>query len=140
MDPIQKSLLAAVADLHEIPSGAYNIRANGKSIGRASSENIEIRKKEDADGIDIIIRAGTKKESVHMPVLLSESGITETVYNDFYIGEGADVLIVAGCGIHNGGDKESRHDGIHTFHVGKNAHLRYVEKHYGQGDGNGQTS
>ena len=137
MDQIQKSLLAAVADLHEIPSGAYNIRANGKSIGRASSENIEIRKKEDADGIDIIIRAGTKKESVHMPVLLSESGITETVYNDFYIGEGADVLIVAGCGIHNGGDKESRHDGIHTFHVGKNAHLRYVEKHYGQGDGNG---
>ncbi|MBE6656277.1 MAG: SufD family Fe-S cluster assembly protein [Ruminococcaceae bacterium] len=139
MDAIQKTLLAQVADLHETPSGAYNIRANGKSAGRASSENIEIRPKADADGIDIIIRPGTKNESVHMPVLLSESGLTETVYNDFYIGEGADVLIVAGCGIHNGGDKESRHDGIHTFHIAKGARLRYVEKHYGQGDGNGKN-
>ncbi len=137
MDAIQKTLLSQVADLHEIPTGAYNIRANGQSLGRASSENIEIRPKADADGIDIFIRPGTKKESVHMPVLLSESGLTETVYNDFYVGEGADVLIVAGCGIHNGGDKESRHDGIHTFHIGKGARLRYVEKHYGQGDGNG---
>lgn len=137
MDAIQKTLLAAVADLHEIPTGAYNIRANGKSMGRASSENIEIRPKTDSDGIDIIIRPGTKKESVHIPVLLSESGIKETVSNDFYIGEGADVLIVAGCGIHNGGDKESRHDGVHTFHIAKGAHLRYVEKHYGEGDGLG---
>ncbi|MBQ9735320.1 MAG: SufD family Fe-S cluster assembly protein [Clostridia bacterium] len=139
MDQIQKTLLAAVADLHEVPAGAYNIRANGQSLGRASSANIEIRPKEGADGIDIIIRPGTKRESVHLPVLLSESGLTETVYNDFYIGDGADVVIVAGCGIHNGGDKESRHDGIHAFHVGKGAHLRYVEKHYGQGDGNGKN-
>ena len=139
MDQIQKTLLAAVADLHEVPAGAYNIRANGQSLGRASSANIEIRPKEGADGIDILIRPGTKRESVHLPVLLSESGLTETVYNDFYIGDGADVVIVAGCGIHNGGDKESRHDGIHTFHVGKGAHLRYVEKHYGQGDGNGKN-
>ena len=138
MDAIQKTLLEAVADLHEVPSGAYNIRANGKSLGRSSSANIEIVPKKDADGIDIIIRPNTKKESVHLPVLLSESGITETVYNDFYIGEGADVVIVAGCGIHNGGDKESRHDGIHTFHVAKGAHVRYVEKHYGDGDGNGE--
>ena len=139
MDQIQKTLLAAVADLHEVPAGAYNIRANGQSLGRASSANIEIRPKEGADGIDIIIRPGTKRESVHLPVLLSESGLTETVYNDFYIGDGADVVIVAGCGIHNGGDKESRHDGVHAFHVGKGAHLRYVEKHYGQGDGNGKN-
>ena len=139
MDAIQKNLLLQVADLHEVPAGAYNIRANGKSLGRASSENIEIRPKEGTDGIDIIIRPGTKKESVHIPVLLSETGITESVLNDFFIGDGADVLIVAGCGIHNGGDKESRHDGIHTFHVGKGAHLRYVEKHYGEGDGNGKT-
>ena len=139
MDAIQKSLLAAVADLHEIPEGAYNIRANGKSLGRSSSANIEIRPKEDGtDGIDIIIRPGTKKESVHMPVLLSEAGLTETVYNDFYVGEDADVVIVAGCGIHNGGEKDSRHDGIHTFHIDKNARLRYVEKHYGDGDGNGK--
>ena len=139
MDAIQKSLLEAVADLHEVPSGAYNIRANGKSLGRSSSANIEIVTKENADGIDIIIAPGTKKESVHIPVLLSESGLTETVYNDFYIGEDADVVIVAGCGIHNGGDKETKHDGIHTFHVGKNARLKYVEKHYGAGDGNGKN-
>ena len=139
MDSIQKTLLEAVADLHEVPSGAYNIRENGVSIGRSSSANIEIVPKSDADGIDIVIRPGTRRESVHIPVLLSESGITETVYNDFYIGEGADVVIVAGCGIHNGGDKDSKHDGIHTFHVGKNARVRYVEKHYGQGDGNGKN-
>lgn len=139
MDAIQKSLLEAVADLHEVPNGAYNIRANGKSLGRNSSANIEIVSKEGADGIDIIIAPGTKKESVHIPVLLSESGLTETVYNDFYIGEGADVVIVAGCGIHNGGDKETKHDGIHSFHIGKNARLKYVEKHYGAGDGNGKN-
>ncbi len=139
MDAIQKTLLEAVADLHEVPSGAYNIRANGKSLGRNSSANIEIVSKEGADGIDIIIAPGTKKESVHIPVLLSESGLTETVYNDFYIGEDADIVIVAGCGIHNGGDKETKHDGIHTFHIGKNAKLKYVEKHYGAGDGNGKN-
>ncbi len=139
MDAIQKSLLEAVADLHEVPSGAYNIRANGKSVGRNTSANIDIRPREDGqDGIDIVIRPGTKKESVHMPVLLSEAGLTEMVYNDFYVGDDADVVIVAGCGIHNGGDKDSRHDGIHTFHIGKNARLRYVEKHYGAGDGNGK--
>jgi len=139
MDAIQKSLLEAVADLHEVPSGAYNIRANGKSLGRNTSANIDIVSKEDADGIDIIIRPGTKKESVHIPVLLSETGYSETVYNDFYIGDDADVVIVAGCGIHNGGSHETKHDGIHTFHVGKNAKIRYVEKHYGAGDGNGKN-
>ncbi|MBQ8894963.1 MAG: SufD family Fe-S cluster assembly protein [Clostridia bacterium] len=139
MDQIQKTLLEQVADLHEVPSGAYNIRANGKSAGRNTTANIDIVTKEDRDGIDIIIKPFTKHESVHIPVLLSETGIQDLVYNDFYIGEGADVTIVAGCGIHNGGSKESRHDGIHTFHVGKNAKIKYVEKHYGQGDGNGQN-
>ena len=139
MDQIQKTLLAQIADLHEVPSGAYNIRANGSSAGRNTTANIDIVSKEDADGIDIIIKPFTKNESVHIPVLLSETGIQDMVYNDFYIGEGADVTIVAGCGIHNGGDKESRHDGIHRFFVGKNAKIKYVEKHYGQGDGNGQN-
>ncbi len=139
MDAIRKRMLEAVADLHEIPNGAYNIRENGKSVGRGSSENIEIVPKKDSDGIDIYIKAGTKNESVHIPVLLSQTGFTEMVYNDFHIGEDADVLIVAGCGIHNGGDGESRHDGIHTFYVGKNASIRYVEKHYGEGDGNGKN-
>ena len=139
MDQIQKTLLEQVANLHEVPSGAYNIRANGTSAGRNTTANIDIITKDDKDGIDIIIKPFTKNESMHIPVILSESGIQDMVYNDFYIGEGADVTIVAGCGIHNAGDQESRHDGIHTFHVGKNAKVKYVEKHYGQGDGNGQN-
>ncbi len=138
MEKIDKELLQQVAGLHEVPTGAYNIRKNGESGGRRSTENIQIVTKEDKSGIDIIIKAGTKNESVHMPVIITETGITEMVYNDFYVGEGADVLIVAGCGIHNSGDKESRHDGLHRFFVEKGAKLRYVEKHYGDGDGNGE--
>lgn len=138
MDQIQKNLLEQVAGLHEIPSGAYNIRSNGASAARNTTANIDIVTKQDKQGIDIIIKPGTKKESVHIPVIISESGIEEAVYNDFYIGDGADVVIVAGCGIHNGGDKSSKHDGIHTFHIGKNAKVKYVEKHYGSGDGNGE--
>ncbi len=138
LDSIQKQLLEQVADLHDVPSGAYNIRANGKSAGRNTTANIDIVTKTDKPGIDIIIKPNTVKESVHIPVLLSEAGIKETVYNDFYIGEGADVVIVAGCGIHNDGDSATEHSGIHTFYVGKNAKLKYVEKHYGEGDGNGE--
>ena len=138
MDEIQKILLEQVADLHEVPAGAYNIRANGAMAGRNTTAHIDIVTKEDKPGIDIIIKPGTKKESVHIPVLLSQSGIQETVYNDFYIGEDCDVTIVAGCGIHNGGAEASKHDGIHTFYVGKNSKVRYVEKHYGQGDGMGE--
>ncbi|MGN1160145.1 MAG: SufB/SufD family protein [Lachnospiraceae bacterium] len=138
MDEIQKTLLEQVADLHEVPAGAYNIRANGEMAGRNTTAHIDIVTKEDKPGIDIIIQPGTKKESVHIPVLLSQSGIKETVYNDFHIGEDCDVTIVAGCGIHNGGKDASEHSGIHTFFVGKNAKVRYVEKHYGQGDGLGE--
>ncbi|MBE6936145.1 MAG: SufD family Fe-S cluster assembly protein [Ruminococcaceae bacterium] len=135
---LDMELLEQVADLHEIPAGAYNIRKNSEAAGRASTEHITISSKEDKPGIDIFIKPGTKNESVHLPVIITEAGITETVYNDFYIGEDADVLIVAGCGIHNGGDEKSEHDGIHRFFVGKNARVKYVEKHYGSGDGNGQ--
>lgn len=137
MDTIQKNLLEQIAGLHEVPAGAYNIRANGASAGRNSTANIEITSKEDVPGIDIRIKAGTKHESVHIPVVLSESGLKDTVYNDFFIGDDCDVVIVAGCGIHNCGDQESSHDGIHRFFVGKNAHVKYVEKHYGEGDGTG---
>ncbi len=139
MNSIEKNLLQEIADLHDVPAGAYNLRANGSSVGRRSTANIEIVPKEDAPGIDIRIAAGTKNESVHIPVLLTETGLTDLVYNDFYIGEDADVVIVAGCGIHNSGDEASQHDGIHTFHLAKNARLKYVEKHYGDGDGNGQN-
>lgn len=138
MDEIQKRLLLEVADLHDVPMGAYNLRANGKSVGRGSSANIEITSKEDGSGIDIHIKPGTKNESVHIPVVMSESGMKETVYNDFYIGEGADVVIVAGCGIDNCGTQDSEHDGVHRFFVGENAKVKYVEKHYGSGDGKGQ--
>jgi len=138
LDSIQKQLLEKIADLHEVPSGAYNIRSNGESAGRNTTANIDIVTKTDKPGIDIIVKPGTVNESVHIPVLLSESGIKETVYNDFFIGENSDVVIVAGCGIHNDGGEASEHSGIHTFHVGKNAKLKYVEKHYGDGDGNGE--
>ena len=139
MDLIQKNLLEQVAGLHEIPEGAYNIRANGTKLGRNTTANIDIVTKTDKDGIDIIIKPGTVNESVHIPVLLSESGMQECVYNDFYIGEGADVTIVAGCGIHNCGVDTSKHDGVHTFYLEKNAKVRYIERHYGEGDGNGEN-
>lgn len=138
MDAIQKELLAQIADLHEVPQGAYNFRVNGEGAGRNSTEHIDIVTKKDKPGIDIIIKPGTKNESVHIPVVVSQSGVNDMVYNDFYIGENADVTIVAGCGIHNGGDEKSEHDGIHSFYIGKNARVKYVEKHYGTGDGSGE--
>ena len=138
LDEIQMRLIMEVADLHKVPEGAYNIRANGQSAGRASTYNIEIIPKEGGSGLDIRIKPGTKNQSVHIPVVLTESGLKEVVYNDFYIGEDSDVTIVAGCGIDNCGQQDSQHDGIHRFYVGKNAKIRYVEKHYGSGTGTGK--
>ena len=142
MDAIEKDLLLQIADLHGVPEGAYNIRGNGQLQGRNTTANIDIVTKTDGkSGIDIFIKPGTKKESVHIPVVISKAGLQEVVYNDFYIGADCDVVIVAGCGIHNCGgvDMTSRHDGVHTFYVGKNAKVKYVEKHYGEGDGNGKN-
>ena len=138
IDEITMKLLKEVADLDALPTGAYNLRANGKGAGRNTTANIDIVTKEDKPGIDIYIKPGTKHESVHIPVIISETGLKDLVYNDFYVGEGADVVIIAGCGIHNCGGSLSQHDGIHTFHLAKNAKLRYVEKHYGEGDGRGK--
>ena len=138
MDAIQKNLLEQIADLHEVPAGAYNIRANGATASRNTTANIDIVTKEDKQGIDIVIKPGTKRESVHIPVVLSQSGLTEMVYNDFHVGDDCDITIVAGCGIHNSGDQMSKHDGIHTFYIGKNSHVKYVEKHYGSGEGTGE--
>ncbi|MCR5830113.1 MAG: SufD family Fe-S cluster assembly protein [Lachnospiraceae bacterium] len=138
MDDIQKRLIAEVADLHTVPDGAYTLRANGQSVDMRSSANIIIEKKTDKPGIDIYIKDGTKHESMHMPVIISETGLTEVVYNDFHIGKDCDVTIIAGCGIHNCGDQLSQHDGVHTFDVGERSKVRYVEKHYGEGDGNGE--
>ncbi len=138
MDQLQMHMLEKVADLHSIPEGAYNIRDNGQLAGRNTTANIDIVSKSDKPGIDIIIKPGTKNESVHIPVIVSQSGLKDLVYNDFIIGEDADVTIVAGCGIHCGGAETSEHDGIHTFHIGKNAKVKYVEKHYGEGEGTGE--
>ena len=138
LDEIQKRLLMEVADLHTVPEGAYNIRSNSEAAGRRSTANIEITSKTDVSGIDIRIKPGTKNESVHIPVVLTQTGLKEVVYNDFYIGEDSDVVIVAGCGIDNCGNQDSQHNGIHRFYVGKNSRIRYVEKHYGSGDGSGK--
>lgn len=137
-DKIQEKMLAEIADLHSTPTGAYNIRANGHTSSRNTTANIDIVTKKEQNGIDIHIKSGTKNESVHIPVVISETGIDETVYNDFYIGDDCDVVIVAGCGIHNSGEYDSKHNGIHRFFVGKNSKIKYVEKHYGEGDGNGK--
>ena len=138
LDEIQKRLLREIADLHEVPEGAYNIRSDSESAGRRSTENIEIVSKPDVSGLEITVKPGTKRESIHIPVVLTKSGLKEVVYNDFHIGEGTDVVIIAGCGIDNCGQQDSEHDGIHRFWVGKNARVKYVEKHYGSGSGTGK--
>ena len=135
---VDMSLLHTIADMDSMPTGAFNIRKNGQGIARQSSENITIEPKKGNPGIDIYIKPFTKGEEVHIPVIITETGINDKVYNDFYVGEGADVLIVAGCGIHNCGGEKTEHDGIHRFFIGKNAKVKYVEKHYGEGEGTGE--
>ena len=139
LDSIRLNILREVADLEGVPTGAYSIRVDGDTFDKNSSENIIIEKKTDKPGIDIYIKAAGRRESVHIPVILAESGLKEVVYNDFHIEDNADVLIIAGCGIHNCGVQDSEHSGIHSFYVGKNAKVKYVEKHYGDGDGNGKN-
>ena len=138
MDNIDKELLKTIADMEDTPKGAYNIRKNGKGIERKVTENINIVTKTDVSGIDILVKENTKNEFVHIPVILTESGLTDVVYNDFYIGKNANVVIIAGCGIHNECDTNSQHDGIHRFFLEEGARVRYIEKHYGEGNGTGK--
>ena len=139
MNQVDTQLLRAIADIEKVPQGAYNIRKNGRLEGRNNTANITIETKTDGNpGIDIHIKPGTKNESLHIPVLVTETGVKDMVYNDFFVGDDCDVTIVAGCGIHNAGDSASQHDGIHTFHLGKRARVRYVVKHYGEGEGTGE--
>ena len=138
MDNIEKNLLKEIANIEKTPIGAYNIRKNGKGIERNTTENIDIVTKKDKPGIDIYIKEGTKNESVHIPVIITESGLTDVVYNDFYVGKNADVVIVAGCGIHNSSCETSEHDGIHSFYLEEGAKVKYIEKHYGEGEGTGK--
>ena len=137
MNQVDYDLLASIANLNGTPSGAYNIRQNGQGVERRSTENITILPKTDKPGIDIIVKPYTKGETVYIPVIVTAEGIKDLVYNDFQIGEGADVTIIAGCGIHNDGCGDSEHDGIHAFHIAKGARIKYVEKHYGEGNGTG---
>lgn len=131
------NLLREIADLNGPPTGAFSLRVDGQSEGLGSTQNIVVTKKTDNPGIDLRVAPGTKGETAHVPVVIRKTGVQELVYNDFYIGEGADITIIAGCGIHNDGSHLTQHDGIHVFHVGKNARIKYVEKHYGEGDGRG---
>ena len=132
------NLLREIADLEGTPKGAFNIRKNGQLVSRGINANIDIVTKDDKPGIDIFIKDGTKNQSVHIPVIITETGLDELVYNDFHIGADCDIVIVAGCGIHNAGDKKSEHSGIHSFHIGENSKVQYVEKHYGEGEGTGE--
>lgn len=134
LSKIDRELLSQISDLHKIEQGSFNIRKNGQALARKSTADIEIIPKIDKSGIDIIIKPNVKNKSVHIPVIISQSGLSDKVYNDFYVGENADVLIVAGCGIHNSGNQASQHDGIHTFHLEKNSKVKYVEKHLGLGN------
>ena len=134
---IEKEIFCEVAGVTDAPVGAYNFRVNGKSVGRKSTGNINIESKTDVSGLDIYIKPGTKGEQVHIPVAISATGLKEVVYNDFHVGAGAEVTIVAGCGIFNCGGLDSVHDGIHRFYVEKGAKIRYVERHYGFGQGRG---
>ena len=138
IDTVIQSMLSTIAGINGKVEGAFNLRENGQGVERYSTENIKIVPKKDKPGIDIFIRPGTRGEQVHIPVVLTQSGLNDLVYNDFFIGEGADVTIIAGCGIHNDGCDTTEHDGIHSFKIGKNAHIRYVEKHYGEGSGTGE--
>lgn len=140
MDKINQtdsSLLEQIADMHGIPQGSFNIRKNGQSIARNSNSDIEIISKTDKSGIDIIVKPGVKNKSVHIPVIITVGNLSDLVYNDFYIGKGADVLIVAGCGIHNDTSQKIQHDGIHTFHLEEDCKVKYIEKHLGIGNGAG---
>lgn len=137
IDQVTQSVLAQIDSEGFKQEGAYNLRYNGYSLCHGNTEHIKIEKKKDKQGIDVYISGDTKGEQVHIPVVVAVSGMTDEVYNDFYVEEGAEVTIIAGCGIHNSGCNDSRHDGIHTFHVGKNANVRYEEKHYGEGEGTG---
>lgn len=138
LEKIDKELLQEVSDLDNIENGAFNIRKNGKGIERKVTENVNIVTKEDVSGIDIYVKEDTKFEFIHIPVIITESGLNDVVYNDFHIGKNANVTIIAGCGIHNDHHKDSQHDGIHRFYLEEGAKVKYIEKHYGEGNGEGK--
>ena len=138
LSPIDEGLLATIANLHGMPKGAFNIRRDGKLVERHSSAYIDIVTQTGRPGIEIHVKPGTKGETMFIPVIITQSGVKDVVYNDFFIGENCDIEIIAGCGIHNDSHAASEHDGIHSFHIGKNCRIKYIEKHYGEGEGTGE--
>ena len=138
MNVIDKKLLKKISGIDENIKGAFNIRKNGKGLMRNITENINIITKVDVSGIDIFVKENTKSETIYIPVIITESGLTDVVYNDFYIGKNAEVEIIAGCGIHNDNEDDSKHNGIHRFFLEEGAKVKYVEKHYGEGEGTGK--
>ncbi len=140
MDKIDKSLLENITDLHSLTQSAYNIRKNGEVVARNCTDNIQIVPKQDKPGIDIHIASNLKNQSLHIPVIITEGNLHDLVYNDFYIGDNTEILIVAGCGLHNDTKESSSHQGIHQFFVGKNCLIRYVEKHLAQGNADTQKN
>ena len=138
MNNITEKLLELVSDFKGSFNGAYNIRENGKCAGRVSSKNIKIESKTDKPGLDIKVLPGTKGEVVYIPACVTKGGVDDLVYNDFFIGEDSDIVIVAGCGVHTDTHETARHNGIHRFFIGENARVRYEEKHIGTGTGDGK--
>lgn len=138
MDKIETRLLKEITSTYKIKKGAFNIRKNGVGVERSTTENINIVSKTDKQGIDIFIKENTKNEVMHIPVIITEGGLTDVVYNDFFVGKNANVIIVAGCGIHNNSNTNSEHNGIHRFFLEENAKVKYIEKHIGEGNGEGK--
>lgn len=137
LDKVTQAILKYIDEAGFRQEGAFNLRHNGMALCHGDSEHVRIVRKEDKPGIDIYIDGETDGEEVHIPVVLDASGFTDRVYNDFHIADGANVVIIAGCGIHNDGHADSQHDGVHSFFVGKGANVTYKENHYGAGEGDG---
>lgn len=138
MNNVDEKLLDKIIDTKKNKVEVINIRKNGKSIKRKVNEYIDIVSKEDGSGIDIYVKENVLFGIVHIPVIITESGLTDVVYNDFHIGKNSNVAILAGCGIHNDKHKDSEHDGIHRFFIEEGAKVKYIEKHYGEGIGKGK--
>lgn len=139
MDSVEKILLDMVDYDESNRRGAINIRKDGKKVERKNTEFVTIESKTgEFDGLDVYVKADAKDAEVHMPVILTVPGLIDRVYNDIYVGDGAEVTIIAGCGLHNDGCSNAKHEGTHRLHIGKNAKVRYIEKHFGFGEGTGE--
>ena len=137
MNKITEMLLKILTGFKEEFVGAYNIRENGRCAARQSSPNIRIAVKTDEPGLDIHIDSRACGVTVYIPACVTQGGVDDLVYNDFYVDAGADVTIVAGCGVHTDGAEDAAHNGIHRFFLENGSRVIYREKHVGTGNGSG---